>query len=164
MRFLLGLCLAILIAPTAHAQAPYFDAERGHWTVYAGAAACRALNRPPEDFNASPFNALQIVARPGNAIAVEVFFWPGAVDPGRDYDLRLTFAGESPMTLKARPTIGDYALASTDETGLWQNFQDAKALKVAVGGEPALVLHFGLDDIDWVLNALQSCAELLPKS
>ncbi len=148
----------------AHAEAPYFYAERGHWTVMAGGSACRALNRPPEDFNASPYNALMIVARPDNTMGVDVFFWPGAFDAAGSYDLLLTFDAGKAMALKSRPTIGDYMLTSDTDVALWRAFQSAARLYVGVKGEPTRSLHFGLDGVDWVLTTLQSCISRLPKT
>ena len=52
---------------------------------------CRALNRPPADFNFAPFDALEIAVRSDNSIGAEVYFWPKAIDPARDYVLKLTF-------------------------------------------------------------------------
>ena len=124
---------------------------------------CRALNRPPADFNFAPFDALQIAVRSDNSIGAEVFFWPGAVDPARDYVLNLDFGTGGRLSLKAKSTIGDYMLSSEPDQKLWRSFQDAAGLTVGVDGEPTLKLYFGLDDIMWVLNRLQSCGSSLPK-
>jgi hypothetical protein len=156
--------LMVLAGTAAQAQANVYYAERGHWSVATTGKKCRALNRPPADFNFAPFNGLEIVAGPGNAIGVEVFFWPQAIDPSRNYRLKLDFAGSETVTLDAKASIGDYMLASaTGPGGLWRLLQDAKTVRVTVEGEPKLDLSFGLDDINWVLDSLQSCVNLLPK-
>jgi hypothetical protein len=163
MRVLLFLVAALFGIAAAHAQTSVYYAERGHWSVMTTGQACRALNRPPADFNAAPYNGLQIVARPGSGLGVEVFFWPQAIDPAKAYRLTLTFSAGQPITLDAKATIGDYMLASADEAKLWRLFQDAKTVQVGVDGEPKLMLIFGLDDIEWVLGGLTSCRDLLPK-
>jgi hypothetical protein len=157
----LPLVLAMTLAATAPAQTNVFYAERGHWTVMNYPAACRAVNRPAADFNASPYNALQITVRPRSAISIDVFFWPGAVLMDREYELQLAF-NSGDMKLPARATIGDYVLASEPDMGLWRKLQDSKSLNVGIVGEPALALSFTLDDIDWVIDTLTACAGLLP--
>jgi hypothetical protein len=59
--------------------------------------------------------------------------------------------------------MGDFMLASEPEQKMWRALQDATGLTVTVEGEPDLKLYFGLDDIHWVLNMLQSCVNHLPK-
>lgn len=162
MRTLL-LLAAALTATAADAQTNVFYAERGHWFVGSSSTVCRALNRPPADFNASPYNALQIAVRGDGSIAAEVYFWPAAItNPDRDYVLQLAFNLTETLSLKAKPVMG-YMLASEPNVKLWRSFQDSTSLAVAVEGEPALVLHFGLDDMDWVLSMLTTCQRGLPK-
>ena len=67
------------------------------------------------------------------------------------------------MSLKAKSTMGDFMLTSEPDQKLWRSFQDATGLTVGVDGEPSLNLYFGLDDMMWVLNRLQSCGSTLPK-
>jgi hypothetical protein len=169
MRFrsiLISLAIVLSGVTAAAAQASIFYAERGHWMVAkSGTNVCRATNRPAEDFNFSPFNALQIVVRSGQMIGVEVMFWPQAIDPGRDYRLVLRFDNGEPISLNARASLGDFALASEAQgTGqLWRAFQGAKSVTVSVDEAPKLQLLFTLDDGAWLPNTLQQCARLLAK-
>ena len=163
MRALIFLAAGAISTAAAHAQTSSFSAERGYWFVGAIGKACRALNRPPADFNFSPFDALEIVVRSDNSIGAEVYFWPNAIDPARDYVLNLAFQPGDALKLKVKSTMGDFMLAAEPEQKLWRSFQDATGLTVAVDGEPALKLYFGLDDMMWVLNRLQSCGSSLPK-
>ena len=162
MRALLFLA-AVVSATAAYAQTSFFYAERGYWLVASNGKVCRALNRPPADFNFAPFNALEIAVRSDNSIGAEVYFWPKAIDPARDYVLNLTFEGADALSLKAKSTMGDFMVASEREQKLWRSLQDATGLTVGVEGEPTLKLYFGLDDMMWVLNRLQSCGSSLPK-
>src|SRR5258706_284955 len=124
--------------------------ERAYWSVASIGKSCGAVNRPPADFNSSPFNGLEIVVRSDNSIGAEVYFWPKAIDPARDYVLNLKFEPGDALSLKAKSTMGDFMLASEPEQKLWRSFQDATGLTVAVDGEPGLKLYFGLDDMIWV--------------
>jgi hypothetical protein len=158
---LMATTLLLSMSP-ATAQTNSYYAERGHWSVWNSSSACMAVNRPAADFNFAPYNALQITVRPRSAISVDVFFWPGAVITERDYKLQLSFnAGDA--TLPAKATFGDYVLASGPDMGLWRKLEDSSNVSVRVVGEPLLVLAFTLDDIHWVLSALQACSGYLPK-
>jgi hypothetical protein len=162
MRVLLFL-IAALATTAAQAQTSAYYAERGHWTVFLLPSACRALNRPPSDFNFAPYDALQIVVRPG-AISVETFFWPLALDKSQAHRLLLRFDQTKDLTLDANAAMGDFMLASAADTKLWRLFEDAEVLTVVVEGEHQLSLQFELGDIGWVMDRLQDCQGLLPKS
>jgi hypothetical protein len=161
MRVMMFLLVALASA-AAQAQTNVYSAQRGHWSIWNSTSVCRAVNRPPTEFNYAPYNALEIAVR-RNAIAVEVFFWPRSIDPSRDYRLILDFGVGDVLALDAKSTIGDFMLASAEENKLWRLFQDGKLLRVAVEGEQTLALAFALDDIGWVLDSLTSCRDLLPK-
>lgn len=161
MRWLLGLAM-MLAASAAAAQGNVFYAERGHWTVMNLPSRCIAMNRPAADFNAAPYNALQISALPKSAISVDVFFWPGAVATEKDYRLQLRFS-TADLTLPAKATFGDFMLAAEPDIGLWRALENSKTLNVGVVGEPLLALSFTLDDIDWVIDTLTMCSGFLPK-
>jgi hypothetical protein len=92
MRALIFLMAAAVSATAAYAQSSFY-AERGYWLVASNGKVCRALNRPPADFNFAPFDALEIAVRSDNSIGAEVYFWPKAVDPARDYVLNFSFDG-----------------------------------------------------------------------
>lgn len=155
--------LAACGATAATAEQSTYYAERGHWTVYSGATACRALNRPMADFNFAPFAGLQVVVRPGNRIGVEVFFWPGTVDPDAENALALGFGGSVPFIVPATAPMGDFMLASGDAPELWERLRKAKAMTAKPKSDPKVTLSFALDEIDWVLGALDACSRVLPK-
>jgi hypothetical protein len=162
MRILLFIAAA-LAATVANAETSFFWAERGHWFVGAFGKSCRALNRPPIEFNDSPYNGLEIVVRAGGTISADVFFWPGEFDSNSNYVLKLNFTGRETLSLPAKSIIGQYMLASDPDPKLWRNFQDATGVTATVEGKANLRLYFGLDDMMWVLNRLQSCSGTLPK-
>jgi hypothetical protein len=162
MRLTALLSTTLLAATAAAAETNVYYAERGHWTVMNLTSRCIAMNRPATEFNAAPYNALQISAWPKSAISVDVFFWPGAVMMDRDYKLQLYFSAGD-LTLPAKPTIGDYGLTSEPDMGLWRKLEDSKSLAVAVVGEPDLATTFTLDGIDWVIDTLTMCSGFLPK-
>ena len=165
LAFLIALSASAVATVAAHAERNTFLVERGQWTIANGPSACRALNRPPADFNYAPYNGLQIVTRADNSIGVEVFFWPGALTEGHDYRLKLDFTPGIAVTLDAHPTIGDYMLSAGDDAlTLWALFQKTSTLVASVEGEPRLNLSFALDDISRVLTDLQNCERVLPKT
>jgi hypothetical protein len=153
--------VAVLVGATAQAQNSVYYAERGHWMVINGAKACRALNRPPMEFNYAPYNGLQIAARHGG-ISAEVFFWPQAIDLSRTYRMTLQ-SGKHTITLDAKATIGDYMLVSAEDPKLWRLLQDGEPVRISVEGEPKLELYFGLEDMAWVVQSLDSCLRTVPK-
>jgi hypothetical protein len=162
MRTPILLALVALGATASVAEPATYYAERDHWTVYNTSTVCRAVNRPPQDFNYAPFNALQIAVRADDRIAVEVFFWPGAVDPAVDNALALGFGGGAPLILPATAAMGDFMLVSEDSPELWGRLQRAKTLSARVKADPNIALAFSLDQIDWVLTSLQMCSRTLP--
>jgi hypothetical protein len=44
-------------------------------TIGAGPVDRRAANRPADELNAAPFNAVQFSSSPGNALAIDPFLW-----------------------------------------------------------------------------------------
>ena len=131
MRLPAFFSMTMLAATTmASAQGNLFYAERGHWTVMNSSTRCYAWNRPAADFNAFPYNALQITAGPKSTISVDVFFWPGAVMMDREYKLQLYFSAGD-VTLPAKPTFGDFVLATVPDMGLWRK---AGGFEIAGGG------------------------------
>ena len=162
MQFLIAPCLLLALYTGASAQNSYY-AERGHWTVASGSTSCSAFNRPLEEFNHSPFNGLQIVVERGFRIGVYVMFWPGAVEPDRDYELLLTFDNVNVIPLAAT-AFGDYALAvdPAENHDLWKQVQTANDVAATVVGEEQLATFFVLDDSAGVAKSLRDCMTILP--
>jgi hypothetical protein len=151
------------VSTAAQAQNSLYYMERGHWTVVGSGAVCRAYNRPLADLNAAPYNALVIAVRSMSDISIDVYFWPGAIDPAKTYRINLDFAGGAALALEGQPEVSDIMLSSAAEPKLWRQLQDASSLRVTVGGEPLLDVTFTLDGARWVADALTSCTEYLPK-
>lgn len=164
MRLSTAIGAVALTIGSAAAQTSSYYAERGHWLVSSTPDSCIALNRPPEEFNASPYNALQIVAEHGFLIGADVFFWPGAVQSERAYELAFFFDSHDPVTLPAVPEMWDFMLSvePAQHRDLWRHFQDARRVQVAVVGEDSLTLTFVLDSTGWVMDKLRNCLSILP--
>jgi hypothetical protein len=162
-----ALAVALLLAATTAgaAQSNYYFVERGHWWVStAGPGDCRAANRPAEELNAAPFNAVQFFIRPGNALGIDLFLWPGAVVSGERLELRLRFDAKQPMLLPAE-AIGDFALRSdaVARSPVLRELADAERLHIGISGRPDIGLLYLVEDGAWLLQALLKCASLLPK-
>ncbi len=153
-----------LLAGAAGAQAPMlsFSHTEGHWTVYNTPGRCHAINRPLNEFNATPFNGLLLSEARGGPIVVTVGFWPGQL--GAQAPARLTLRpGDRPaITLAARP-VGDYGLETTEPltAGFLQDLRTSQTLTVeAAGVRQSLV--FDIARIGLVVARLENCARLLP--
>ncbi len=152
---------AALTALTGAAEANTFYAERGHWVVMNTSTACRATNRPAPDFNFAPFNTLQIVARSNERIGVEVIFWPGAIASEGEHAIILDFGDAKPLRLAADPIMGDYMLASGNDSSLWDRLARSETVRASAKGVPT-ALSFTLADMPWVLTTLRHCVRMLP--
>jgi hypothetical protein len=155
--FVAGLLWAVTAA--AAAQSNVYYAERGHWTVSTtGAGACAAFNRPPEEINFAPYNALQITATENYHLGFIVFLWPGAVEAGREYDLTLRFEGAEALTVTTTP-MSDFALitAPAESRAGWKGLQTATAVTVSIAGLPGQSLYFLLDASGWMEARLRDC-------
>jgi len=158
---LLASSLLILAAGSASA-APFYQ-QHGHWTVMAaGQAACLAINRPPEEFNAAPFNSLSIRQRRGALPVLQIFVWPDLFKPGEAATLAITIGGTR-IDLPAR-TFDSYGF----ETGalpaeLIARLRDGRSAEVVIGGVPQMLL-FNISVLAAVLGALAACERELPRS
>lgn len=91
----------------------YFQ-QLGGWTIADwDRGECVAFNRPGEEFNVAPFNALWIVRGPGeNEAAIEVFFWPGAFRKGERANLLVSDGRGLNVTYQA-VAVEDYAIRTS---------------------------------------------------
>src|SRR5262245_23142129 len=66
-----------LVALGEPASAGRFYVETANWFAYALTNSCIAANRPPVEYNFSPWNSLTLLAGKDGGYRVEVMFWPG---------------------------------------------------------------------------------------
>ena len=142
------------------------SAAIGTYRPRAAAPAGPAI-APPQEFNFAPYNALQVVVRPGNLIGVEVFFWPGALNPEQSYKVSVSFDNAAALSLDARTTMDYRARGGAAElprsVAGSGGCRGAARLPSPFAGTPAVELLFSLDDSTWLLRALQDCVRVLPQ-
>ena len=156
--------LGFLIASAASALAAPFMTQHGHWTVMAGGpTACMALNRPPEEFNVAPFNALSIRQRRGAQPVLQVFTWPNVFKPSQSVTITMTVDGT--RTELPAQTADSY-IAETNSAlpaELIALLRGARNAQIEITGLPHVLL-FDISDVERVLGSLEACERQLPRS
>lgn len=151
----IGACilLAALTLSPATAREPIKD---NNWTIVPLGRSCSAINRPPEEFHASPYNALAVNASKARGLELQVYFWPGYVDAG-PVDLHLaTPRGQVRVSGEA---FGGSAIivpfATADE--LRSLLEESAMLAVALPSKTES-LTFGIEPLRRLLTQLEACA------
>jgi hypothetical protein len=150
-----------LLASTCAAPAAPFTAQHGHWTVISLPSSCMAFNRPPEEFNGAPFNALGVHQRRDGAPTLQIYVWPDVFKPGQPVDIALARNNRGATDVKG--TAASPYHAETPLTAeLRGAFSSGRMLEVEIAGVPSR-LFFEIAQLETVLAALQTCAQGLPK-
>lgn len=158
------LAAALLLAtPTLAADRVVFQVQHGHWTVASLGSSCTALNRPPEEFNYAPYNALWIKQRAGGDPIIAVHAWPGLFRQGEERKLTLSVQDALPVQLGGS-TIDTYAVEARVPipADLYRAIRDGRFMEVSIEGVSSK-LAFDIRLLDTVLSTLQSCARMMPK-
>lgn len=155
--------LGFLIASAASALAAPFMTQHGHWTVMAGGpTACMAVNRPPEEFNVAPFNALSLRQRRGAQPVLQVFTWPDMFKPGQTVTITFTING---TRTEAPAQTADSYIAETKgalPAELIAMLRGARSAQIEITGFPHMLL-FDVSDAEAVLASLEACERQLPR-
>lgn len=164
MRHGLHIVGSMLIALPALAQdkAPYLVTEANWTIVQMGPTRCGAFNRPLTEFNASPYNALWITQKAGDATpAMRIFFWPGAFSDGEAVKLTISFENGKSESLPAH-AMGDYEVdADTWPSGLTAQFGESGATSF---GRSQMQVTFDTTQLPKVLADLSECLAALPQN
>ena len=156
------LALGVLTTTGANALAASF-AVHGHWTVLPYPTACAALNRPPEEFNVAPFNALSIRQRRGAHPVLQVWAWPNVFKPGQVVTITMSINGTR-IALPAEAMDSYFAEAKGPlPTELLALLRGARVAEVELTGVSQLLL-FDISQLDTVLASLDACERQLPKT
>jgi hypothetical protein len=156
--------IAAVILGAGSAGATPDQAREGIWTVIGFSSSCAAFNRPPVEYNTSPFNSLYIKLSREGALTMQVAFWPGYVDPAGTYRLALGTEAAPGMTVPAKPLsfAPDYAVETdpSDTAALRDALSHATTLTTGLGGnKPSLV--FDIEALPRVLPLLDACVKKL---
>jgi hypothetical protein len=156
-----ALILASLGAARAADRVP-FMVQHGHWSVLShGITACSVENRPPEEFNAAPYNSLSVRQRANGAPVIQIYAWPDALKEGQSVRLTLAVNGLNPVELIAK-TPSTLMLEAPLPPDLRKDLRDGRMLEVEVQGL-ATRLFFAITHLDAALGTLQDCVQTLPK-
>jgi hypothetical protein len=138
-------------------------AVHGHWTVLPSVTACAALNRPPEEFNVAPFNALSIRQRRGAQPVLQVFVWPNVFKPGQAVTITMSI-DSTRIDLPAEAGDSYFAEAKGPlPADLLALLRGARVAEVKVTGVPQPLL-FDISQLEAVLASLDACERQLPKT
>jgi len=148
------------------------------WAVPAGAAgkflvqtdnlfvmsltnSCFAANRPPGEYNFSPFNSLTIHAPKDGGYVFEVAFWPKSFEAGTRRKLSLRIEGRGDHQIDA-DAVSDFTLKSrgTASDAFLKELQAAKALGAKAQGVPE-ALSFDTTRISEILALLDNCRRVI---
>jgi hypothetical protein len=153
--------LVLLVATVPATAAPFYE-QHGEWSVMAlGRSSCLAVNRPPQQFNASPYGTLALHKKRGGPANFQVFAWPNTFRPGDQVAItittrvaRIVLIGKTMDTYiaEAEELLPDHAI---------DVLRVASAARFEVTGMPK-PLTFDLTQIEAVLKALAACTRQLP--
>ncbi|MEM6462018.1 MAG: hypothetical protein AAF724_08890 [Pseudomonadota bacterium] len=108
-RFWYVLGLFVLGVTSATLPASGQDLIRDkNWTIVPLGSSCSAVNRPLEEFNASPYNAMVVNASKARGLELQIYFWPGYVASG-PIELLLVSENGNRLEVTAEP-YGDQAV------------------------------------------------------
>ena len=150
--------LSVTVGPAA---AGGFLVETANWFVLSFTNSCIAGNRPPTEYNFSPWNSLTLHLAKDGGYKVEVVFWPGLFKQGEAHKLSLHAEGRNQHLLDAEVTSID-GLQTAQPVGddFIKELSGSKLLQVSSPGVPVR-LGFDLTHIADVLKALDDCRKTL---
>jgi hypothetical protein len=150
-----------LVAFGKPASAGGFNVETANWFVFSLTNSCIAGNRPPAEYNFSPWNSLTLHAGKDGSYRVEVMFWPSLFKRDQAYKLSLQAEGRKQYVVDAEVTTSE-GLKTVQPVGddFIKGLQRTKLLRVSATGTP-VPLGFDISHIGDVLKALGDCRKTL---
>jgi hypothetical protein len=153
--------LAVALASSLPASAAPFMEKHGHWSVMAVTPqACMALNRPAEEWNFAPFNALALRQRRGSPVSLQVYAWPGVFRQGQNVTLAVIVDGTR-TDLPAQAADSYYAETSFLPPDLLAGLRAARTAEFVLSGVDSRLL-FDVSAFDAVMKSLEECMQQLP--
>ena len=150
-----------LIAFDDPASAGRFNVEIANWFVYSLTNSCIAGNRPPVEYNFSPWNSLTLHAAKDGSYRVEVMFWPGLLKRDQAYKLYLYAEGRNQHIVEAEVTgIESLKTRQPISDDFIKDLRGSKLLEVSATGNPD-PLGFDISRVADVLKALDDCRKTL---
>ena len=150
--------LLIVVSPASRQPANAQAMEKfGLWTVLPLAQSCLAINRPVDEFNASPWNSLVFHAPKSGGLHMQVHYWPGYVEGVRGKMLQLTGPLHSAFkaSLEAQPTHSSgVETVAPLPASVVEELRRAREIEVGFGPQ---WLTFDLEGLADALNGLEAC-------
>jgi hypothetical protein len=151
---------AALVSALPASGAP-FDVKHGHWSVMsASPVACMALNRPAEEWNFAPYNALALRQRRGSPLSLQVYAWPGVFKQGQKVTIAITIDGTR-TELPAQAADSYYAETSFLPPELLAQLRAARTAEFSLSGVESKLL-FDVSAFDTLMTSLEECVRQLP--
>lgn len=127
-----------------------------NWTIIELGSSCSAINRPLEEFNASPYNAMAVNASKARGLELQIYFWPGYVTSDT-VELTLTSEDGNRLEVIAEP-YGDQAvtvlLSNTDRIRIM--LEKGTLLLATLKSKPDSLI-FEIEPLRRLLLQLDSC-------
>jgi hypothetical protein len=117
---------------------PTFLVEQGHWWIARiGAHSCMAQNRPPQEFNAVPYNSVALHQQVGETQPrLQAFYWPDSFTAGQEVELLVVPSSGQPFQYPAR-AASDFHVAGVAPLTEAQFDQLTTSATVTIGGDAA---------------------------
>ena len=160
-RLIIAAVAAFTVGAVPVDAAGAFLVQTDNWFVISLTNSCYAANRPPHEYNYSPYNSLTIHAPKDGGFVFEVAFWPKSFEAGQRYRLSLRIEGRGDHEIDA-DAVSDFMLKSrgTASDAFLKELQTAKALgaKAQYVPEP---LSFDTTRISEILAHLDNCRRVI---
>ena len=161
LRLIIAAAAAVAGCALPAAAAGTFLVQTDNWFVISLTNSCFAANRPPSEYNFSPYNSLTIHAPKDGGYLFEVAFWPKSFEAGTRQRLSLRLEGRGDHQIDA-DAVSDFTLKSrgTASDAFLKELQTAKALgaKAQYVPEP---LSFDTTRISEILAHLDNCRRVI---
>lgn len=115
---------------------PTFLVEQGHWWISRlGMDSCVAQNRPPQEFNAVPYNSLALQQQVGETQPrLQAIFWPKSFEPGQELQLLIVPSSGKPFEYPAK-AASDYHVTGLAPLTEEEFDKLAVSTTVTIGGD-----------------------------
>jgi hypothetical protein len=158
LRISCALGIAAIAWPAA--AAPFLE-QTANWTVTAFSTSCVGFNRPPAEYNQSPWNSLTLTAPKTGGVLIAAMFWPGVIEDGKAYHLKIHTEGHKVHDIDAEggSGIGLRSIAAVPDEVL-KELTAADMVTVGASGVP-VQLGFEMTHLADVLVLLEQCRATL---
>ena len=156
----IALLAASGLAAAAQDVPPTFLVEQGNWWILRiSADSCMAQNRPPQEFNAVPYNSVALQQKLGEPQPrLQAFYWPDSFTAGQEVELLVVPSSGQPFQYPARAD-SDFHVAGVAPLTEAQFDQLTTSATLTIGGDATpQSLVAGAQELAEVERWLDRCA------